>query len=99
MLLVAFGCVCVAFAVQLPWFFALGFTRGRPMIYIPVGIIAVIGFVAGQAGWLGQAGPLEVRAPSVLLATVVLVGGAVLLAASAVVAVRVYQRRELLSER
>lgn len=95
MLLAAAACVGIAYAVQLPWFFALGFTRGRPMIYIPVGIMAVVGFTAGQAGWLDDVEPADVLAPAPWLAALVLMGVVLLFVASAVVAVRMYRRREL----
>jgi len=68
MLVAAFGIVSVALAVQLPWFFALGFTRGRPMIYIPVGILSIAGFVAGQTGFLD--GSIQITSSGVPLALV-----------------------------
>jgi|GEM_PF-2523603 len=95
MLLGAAACVGISFAVQLPWFFALGFTRGRPMIYIPVGIIAVVGFIVGQTGWFDGIGPADVLTPAPWLAALVLVAVVALFVGSAAVAVRVYRRREL----
>lgn len=95
MLLVALACVCVTYAVQLPWFFALGFTRGRPMIYIPVAVIAVAGFLAGQSGMLTSATPADFSVPTWPLAGGVIVGGIAVLVASVLVSARVYRRREL----
>lgn len=95
MLLASFACVGVAYAVQLPWFFALGFTRGRPMVYIPVAIIAVAGTVVSRSGWFADVGPADVLAPPGWLAVVVCVAVVVLLVVSAAIATRVYRRREL----
>lgn len=95
MLLGATACVGLAYAVQLPWFFALGFTRGRPMVYIPVAIIAVVGFVVGQVGWFGDVEPADLVAPSPTLVGIVVVAVAAAIAVSATIAVRLYQRREL----
>ncbi|MBW4041200.1 MAG: ABC-2 transporter permease [Acidobacteria bacterium] len=95
MLLVAFGSVSVAIAVQVPWFFALGFTRGRPMIYVPVGILAILGFVTGQTGLLDGTTGLAPGVPPLVVTAAVLIGGVALLAGSAAVAVHFYRRREL----
>jgi ABC-type transport system involved in multi-copper enzyme maturation permease subunit len=95
MLLIAFGILAVALAVQLPWFFALGYTTGRPMIYIPVALISVLGFIAGEAGLLNGTTVIAAVAPSPATALLVLLGGAALLAASAFTASLLYQRREL----
>lgn len=96
MFLVAFGCVCVAFAVQVPWFFALGFTRGRPMVYIPVAAMAFVGFAISQTGLFDGTTSLHLNgAPPISVAIGVLVAGVLLLVVSALVAVRLYRRREL----
>ncbi|WIE64114.1 ABC-2 transporter permease [Curtobacterium sp. MCLR17_036] len=96
MLLVGAGAVFVAVAVQLPWFFALGYTRGRPMVYIPIAVIAVGAFLVGQTGLVGSSGsPADFAAPSGAVAATVLGIGVVLLAASAALAVRLYRRRQL----
>lgn len=97
MLLVAFGVVAVALSVQLPWFFAMGFTRGRPLTYIPVGIMSIAGWIAAQSGLLDGTVRFDAPAtpPSALVTATVLVVGAGLLVASAAVAARRYQRREL----
>lgn len=96
MLLAAFGIVTVAFAVQLPWFFALGFTRGRPMVYVPVGVIAVAAFVASQTGLRhGSVRLASFSDPSALATAMVLILGAAALVASATVAVRLYRKRAL----
>jgi len=95
MLLAAVACVGVSYAFQLPWFFLLGFTRGRPMIYIPVAIVAVAGFIAGRVGWLEGIGLADVLAPAPGVAALVLIGVIALLGVSAAVSVRVYRRREL----
>ena len=96
MLVAAFGIVSVALAVQLPWFFALGFTRGRPMIYIPVGILSIAGFVAGQTGFLD--GSIQITSSGVPLALVsilIVAFGCAVIAVSIAIAVRLYRKREL----
>lgn len=95
MLLVAVGVVSVAIAVQVPWFFALGFHRGRPMIYVPVAVIAVVGFIAGRTGLFDGPVDVAVGLPPLAATVGVLVLAALLLAVSAVIAIRVYARREL----
>ncbi len=98
LLLIAFGILTVALAVQLPWFFALGYTKSRPMIYIPVAIISIVGFLAGQSG-LFDGSQILVGAPtaaSLLTVTVIVLPlGVGLLVASVVVASHLYARREL----
>ncbi|MDR6573578.1 MULTISPECIES: ABC-2 transporter permease [unclassified Curtobacterium] len=94
MLLASLACVGVAYAVQLPWFFALGFTRGRPMIYIPVGIIAVAGTIVGRSGWFATPRSIDVLVPPLWLVALVFAAVLVLLV-SAGIAMRVYRRREL----
>jgi ABC-type transport system involved in multi-copper enzyme maturation permease subunit len=89
----AVAIVVLACAVQLPVYFALGYTKARPMMFVPVIVIAV------GAGLLGRTdafdglldGPVPPLAP---VAVAVVVGGAVLLTVSAVIAERVYRRRE-----
>jgi ABC-type transport system involved in multi-copper enzyme maturation permease subunit len=95
MLLVALVCICVTYAVQLPWFFALGFTRGRPMVYIPVAVIAVGGFLAGQSGMLTSASPAEIGLPPWPLAVGVGCAGIAALVVSGAVSDRLYRHREL----
>ena len=96
MLLAGFGVVAVTLSVQLPWFFAMGFTRGRPMIFIPVAVIAAAGWIAGQTGMLSGPSSLDqLQAPGPAVVTPVLVGGSALLVASAITATRLYRRREL----
>lgn len=96
MLLASFGVVAVALSVQLPWFFAMGFTRGRPMIFIPVAVISIGGWIAGRTGLLDGTSSLgSIALPSTPVVALVLVLGTALLAASAAVAVRLYRRREL----
>lgn len=95
MLLVAVGVVSVAIAVQVPWFFALGFHRGRPMISVPVAVIATAGFVAGRTGLFAGSLDLAVGLPPLATTVAVLVLGAGVLVVSALVAIRVYRRREL----
>ncbi|SDS66948.1 ABC-2 transporter permease [Microlunatus soli] len=98
MLLGSYAIVAVALSVQLPWFFAMGFTRGRPMIFIPVAVIAVAGWIAGQTGMLsGRSSSTfgAIDAPPALAVVAVLVLGTALLAASAALATRLYRNREL----
>ena len=94
-LLIAFGVVSAAIAVQVPWFFALGFHRGRPMIYIPVGIISIAGFIGGRTGVFDGAAGISIGIPSLVVTAAVLIAGVAALVVSAAVAVRVYRRREL----
>lgn len=96
MLVIASGITAVALAVQLPWFFALGYTKGRPMIYIPVAVISILGWIAGQTGLLNGTSALKTTAsPSGATALLVLLIGAGLLITSTYTANRLYQRREL----
>jgi len=98
LLVLAFGVLAVAFAVQLPWFFALGYTKSRAMIYIPVAVISIAGFIAAQFGLLNRAQlPAVVAMPALtaVIAEIVLPLGAALLIASIVTTSRLYARREL----
>ncbi|WP_144765730.1 ABC-2 transporter permease [Curtobacterium sp. 9128] len=96
LLLVAFGVTVACVAVQLPWFFALGYTRARPMLYIPVAVLAVGSWLAGQTGLLDGATSVTIGGgPSPVVVVAVLVGGVVVLVASALVSTRLYERREL----
>lgn len=96
MSMAAFAVVAIALSVQLPWFFALGFTRGRPMIFIPVAVISVAGWLAGRSGLLDGTSPGGmVPTPGAPVVIGVLVAGTALLAASATIATRLYARREL----
>ncbi|MGN6445910.1 ABC-2 transporter permease [Amnibacterium sp.] len=95
LLLVAVGIVSAAIAVQVPWFFALGFHRGRPMIYVPVAVVTILGFFAGRFGLFDATTGIGSGAPAAALGVAVVAGCVLLLAVSSVVAIRCYRRREL----
>jgi ABC-type transport system involved in multi-copper enzyme maturation permease subunit len=44
----------ILLAVQLPFFFSVGFTRGRPMMYMPLAVLAGGAWLAGQTGLLSR---------------------------------------------
>jgi ABC-type transport system involved in multi-copper enzyme maturation permease subunit len=94
MLLIAFGVVVVCVVVQLPWFFALGFTRARPMIYLPLAALSIAGFIAGQAGLLDGVSSLSLpAAPNAEVSAGILAAGIALVVVSVSVASNRYQRR------
>jgi ABC-type transport system involved in multi-copper enzyme maturation permease subunit len=93
---VGFLVVSVALAVQVPFFFSVGFTRARPMMYLPLAALVVVAWLASNSGLLDHV--TEISVPAVPLATAegfaVLLGLA-LLAGSAAVSVSRYRRRAL----
>jgi ABC-type transport system involved in multi-copper enzyme maturation permease subunit len=86
----------LAIAVQLPFFFSIGFTHARPMMYIPVAVLAGGAWLAAQTGILDTVdlGTVVSVNPAVLWVTgLVLVLAA--LAGSAVISSERYRRRAL----
>lgn len=95
MLVASFAVVAVAVSVQLPLFFAMGYTRARPVRYAPILLMAALVWVAGQLDLL----PDELSSglgPDVgTMVVVVTAVGVVLLVLSAFVARTLYARRQL----
>jgi ABC-type transport system involved in multi-copper enzyme maturation permease subunit len=92
----SFVAFAVALSVQLPFFFSVGFTRARPMMYIPIAVLAGVAWLAGQTGMLDDV-RLEPLSPSITAALGV--GGVVLaiaaLISSSVISSSRYARRAL----
>jgi hypothetical protein len=92
----AFVFFCGATAVQLPFFFALGYTRARPLVYVPVVLLSGTTWLLGQTDVFDGLDPASLASadPAVLWsAGLVLSLG--LLVASAAVSTRLYRRRDL----
>jgi len=86
----------VALAVQLPFFFSLGFTRARPMMYLPVAVLIGAFYLASQTGLLDRVDPAAVASGNPAVLALVGVGGSlVALVVSAVVSIARYGRRPL----
>lgn len=86
----------VALAVQLPFFFSVGFTRARPMMYIPVAVLAAACWVASETGMLDHVSVLSVSSlnPAVLWAPGLVVAVVALVVSAAISSTR-YARRAL----
>ena len=86
----------LAIAVQLPFFFSVGFTRARPMMYIPVGVVAGLLWLAGQTGLVDDSDFTALQSIDPVVAVGVGVGVSVvaLVISAAVSSVR-YGRRSL----
>ena len=92
----SFVVFCVAVAVQLPFFFGLGFTRARPMMYLPIAVLIGAFYLASQTGLLDRVDPLAVASANPVGLAFAGVGGAlVALVVSAAVSVSRYGRRSL----
>lgn len=83
-------------AVQLPFFFAAGFTRARPMMYIPLVVVAGLAWLAGRLGIHQSLAPGDLGALHPALAvTLVLLALAAVVTVSAMTAAARYARRSL----
>lgn len=89
------GVVTAATALQTPWFFAVGYTKGRPAFFVLIAAIALLGWLEGKVHLLdGLTTTLTTISPALSVAAAVLAGIA-LLAVSATVASHLYNRRQL----
>lgn len=87
---------CVAVAVQLPFFFALGHARARPMIYVPVVVLSAGTWLLGQTSLFDGLDPRSVASLDPVPAWSAGAAGALaLFVASAAVSVVLYRRRPL----
>ncbi len=86
----------IALAVQLPFFFSLGFTRARPMVFIPAAVLVVAAVLASQAGLTVPPDVIGVvsRNLSAVLGGAVAIA-VVALAGSAAISVARYRARDL----
>jgi hypothetical protein len=96
-LLGAFVVIAIGVSAQLPFYFALGFTKARPLMFIPIVLVGGAGVVAIQLGVLkGIGGDIvswTVNNPAI--DAIGLAAGIALLVFSASIAVARYTRREL----
>lgn len=93
MIVTGFGIVAFTLSLQLPLFFAIGYTRAKPFRYVPVAIVTIPVWIIGQLGLLPTDLADDLGSAPVLAAIVI--GGLVLLVASACVATVLYTRRQL----
>lgn len=86
----------LALAVQLPFFFALGYTRARPLAYLPAVVLTAGAWLAGRTGVLDglDLGGLTAVDPTVLTGAALVVS-LVALALSAALSSARYSRRNL----
>jgi ABC-type transport system involved in multi-copper enzyme maturation permease subunit len=91
----SFAFFCLALAVQLPFFFALGYTRARPLVYLPVVVVAGGSWLVGQTGLLDGVDLTVAPSNPPLLGAAVLVIALALLTLSAAVSSARYARRDL----
>ncbi|MET4783305.1 ABC-2 transporter permease [Glaciihabitans sp. UYNi722] len=87
----------VALAVQLPLFFIVGYTRARPLIYIPIVAFVLVAWLVSQAGILdhGAFGSAGGSLPSGWILGLLVVIAVAALVASAVISSARYGRRDL----
>ena len=96
LLLIAYGVIAVTVAAQMPWFFAVGFTKGRGVISVFLVVIGLLGWIAGQTSHVDGFNLTTLTAtPLALVVGIVVIAGALLLAVSAAIASRLYNNREL----
>jgi ABC-type transport system involved in multi-copper enzyme maturation permease subunit len=50
----AFSVFAIAIAVQLPFFFSVGYTRARPMMFVPAAVLVAGSAIASQTGILNH---------------------------------------------
>lgn len=93
MVIAGFGIVAFTLSLQLPLFFAIGYTKAKPFRYVPVAIVTIPVWIIGQLGLIPPEAAAGPGSAPVLIGTVV--GGVVLLLASAGVASLAYARRQL----
>jgi hypothetical protein len=93
---VGFLAVSVALAVQVPFFFSVGFTRARPMMYLPLAVLVAALWLTKNSGLFDHVTELRMPAASLAVAEVLAVLlGLALLVGSAAVSVGRYRRRAL----
>lgn len=92
LLVVSFGIVAVTVSLVLPFFFALGYTRARPAIYITAALVAGAAYLAARLGLIPQ-GFNELSVTSLPAGGTVVIG-LVVLALSARIATGIYRRRQ-----
>lgn len=92
----SFAFYCLALSVQLPFFFALGYTRARPLVYLPVVVVTAVSWLVGRTGLVDDVdlGTLTTANPSILTGAGLVVGLVALSASAALSATR-YARRDL----
>jgi len=96
-LLGAFVVIAVGVSAQLPIYFALGFTKARPLMFIPILLVGGVGVVVIQFGVLKRIGGdiVSWTMNNPAIDAIGLVVGIALLMLSASIAVARYARREL----
>jgi hypothetical protein len=87
--------VGLALAVQLPVFFRVGFTRARPMMYLPIVVLAGAAWLTGQVGAGDALMDLATGPVGTVAVAIAPLVGAALLVASAALATRLYRGRTL----
>lgn len=96
MAVAAFGVAAISAAVQLPWFFAKGYTRGRQVMYALILVFVVLGWVASRTHLFDSIQvPTQPGRALETIAVVTVAGGVAIVAASALLASRLYAKREL----
>lgn len=85
-----------ALAVQLPFFFSVGYTRARPLVFLPMAVVVALAWLAGQTGLLANVDfrPLLSMNPLVLCAFGVGVSALLVVISATISSVR-YGRRSL----
>jgi len=92
----AFLVFAVAIAVQLPFFFSVGYTRARPMMFIPSAVLVAGTALAAQTGVLDHVDLVQVVSQNLAILWVAAptIAVAALVASAGISAVR-YRRRAL----
>ncbi|WP_308492572.1 ABC-2 transporter permease [Microbacterium terrisoli] len=85
----------IAIALQLPWFFLVGYTRGRPILFVLLIVFLAFALLANKTHLLdGIATWSNATAPAGLVVALI-AGAVVLMVASAAFANRLFARRDL----
>lgn len=84
----------LSFALQLPVFFRIGYTRARYMAYAPSATLAALAWLAQAMGAMGDLSNVE-RLPVIIVVGIAAVLGTTGVAIGALAAVAAYRRRSL----
>lgn len=92
----AFLVFALALAVQLPFFFSLGFTRARPMMFIPAAVLVAGAALASQTGLVVPSDLIDAASTNIAVLSVAAAAiGVAALLVSAAISAALYRHRDL----